>query len=61
MAKRPEVGWDVGFEHSLKVGRGGSSCYSVVFQRKPVECTEEQGDMGELDKVEHLDGLQPSG
>ena len=66
--------WGVGFEHSLTVGRGSSSCCSVgkhhglvvdaSFDWKPVECAEEQGDMGEFRKVEHqavcsiLDKLQ---
>jgi hypothetical protein len=51
------------FEHSLKVGRGISSCCTIgkyydhlmdaSFDWKPVECVEERGDMGELGKVEH--------
>ena len=56
-------GWDVGFEHSLKVRMGSSPCCSVgkhqgleddaSFDWKPVECAEEWGDMGEIRKVEH--------
>ena len=56
----------LGFDHSLKVGRGRSSCCSIIkhhglvvdasFDWKPVECAEEQGDMGELGKVEHQAG-----
>jgi hypothetical protein len=56
-------GWDIGFEHSLKIARGSSPCCFVVkhhglvvdasFDWNPVECTEEWGDMGELGKVEH--------
>ena len=54
--------WGVGFEHSLKVRRGSSPCCyigkhhgSIVdasFDWKPVECTEEWGDVRELGKVE---------
>ena len=50
--------WGVGFEHSLKVGRGSSLCCSVGnhhglvvdanFDWKPGKCAEERGDMGEL-------------
>jgi hypothetical protein len=56
-------GSGVGFEHSLKVGRGSSSCCSVgkhnglivdvSFDWKPVECAEEQGNIRELGKVEN--------
>ena len=51
-------GWGVGFEHSLKVEWGSSSCCSVdkyhglvmdtSFDWKPVDCVEEMVDMGEL-------------
>ena len=67
-------GWGVGFEHSLKVGRGSSSCCSIgkhhglevdlSFEWKPVECTKDWGDNRELGKVENqvrcsvLDKLQ---
>jgi hypothetical protein len=56
------MGWGVGFEQSLKITRGSSSCCSVgkhhglVVDAKPVECVEECGDMGELVKVEHQAG-----
>ena len=63
----PYWSWGVGFEHSLKVGRGSSSCCSVgkyhglevdvSFDWKPVECAVEQGDMGELGKVDKLQEL----
>ena len=52
--------------HSLKVGRGSSSCCSVgkhhglvvdaSFNWKPVECGEEWGDMREHGKVENQAG-----
>lgn len=59
-------GLDVGFEHSLKVGRGSSSGWSIgkhhdlvedaSFDWKPVECAEERSDMRELGKVENQVG-----
>ena len=54
------------FEHSLKVGKGSSSCCSVgkhhglvvdaSFDWKPVECVEEWGVMRELGKVDNQVG-----
>ena len=49
--------WSVGFEHSLKVRRGSSSCCSVGKHHGLVVDAsggaEEQSDMGEFGKVEH--------
>ncbi|KAM9397416.1 uncharacterized protein ACWYII_032674 isoform 2-T4 [Salvelinus alpinus] len=46
-------------EEEEKIGTTVSHV-DVSFDWKPVECTEEQGDMGELGKVKHPDGLQCS-